>query len=68
MEFDEVDIQAVRFLTADGGTLVSTLNPEITCKLPEGALTMVGPRGFCRVSLQVYLSVSFNKSLRLTSK
>jgi len=59
MEFDEVDIQAVRFLTSDGGTLVSSLNPEITCKLPEGALTMIGPKGFCRVSIQVSMSYSY---------
>ncbi|XP_045213506.2 ankyrin-3-like [Mercenaria mercenaria] len=52
MEFEEVDIQSIRFLCSDGGLLQSSLCPDITCKLPEGALT-IGKKSFCRVSIQV---------------
>ncbi|KAH3864406.1 ankyrin-3-like [Dreissena polymorpha] len=52
MDYDEVDIQAVRFLTSDGGTILSSLFPEISCEMPPGTFTS-GSRSFCRVSLQV---------------
>lgn len=52
IEFEEVDIQSIRFLCSDGGLLTSTSCPSITCWLPEGALT-TGGKSFCRVSIQV---------------
>lgn len=54
MEFEEVDIQSIRFLCSDGGLLTSTSCPDITCQLPEGALT-TGDKSFCRVSIQVLI-------------
>ncbi|XP_052819925.1 ankyrin-2-like isoform X2 [Mya arenaria] len=52
MEYNEIDIQAIRFLTPDGGTLEATQHPEIRCEMPVGTFA-VGRMNFCRVSIQV---------------
>ncbi|WAQ96744.1 ANK2-like protein [Mya arenaria] len=52
MEYNEIDIQAIRFLTPDGGTLEATQHPEIRCEMPVGTFA-VGRMNFCRVSIQI---------------
>ena len=52
---DEKDIQSVRFVDSSGGLLRSTVNPAITCEIPEGALQL--QMNFIPVSTQVSLHV-----------
>ena len=48
---DEKDIAAVRFVDSTGGLLRSTVNPDVSCLVPEGALKL--QMNFIPVSIQV---------------